>query len=217
MTPINKIHKLPILSILVVGLCLVRCMGPVCAQDEGSPFFQTTTRTGTDVTAPGDSIARGPLNATSQGDSNPAVRERLPQTRNEKTPSGTGGQGRFFVALLKIFFSLALVIALFLAFAWLLKKLNPALASGLPRDVLSVLGQTTLTSRHRLFLVRFGSKLVLITVSGDQAEAVAELTDAREVSAILSRLGTDEKDRVPAGGRGDGLLSQLLTGKEPRA
>ncbi|MDO5554545.1 MAG: flagellar biosynthetic protein FliO [Planctomycetia bacterium] len=212
-------------SIFVVGFLLAAGLGPLCAQ-ENSPFFQRAADTNGPppvVTGPGPNGSNsvvttgisGPANDP-QG-TNGTVRERLPQTKEGEKPAAKASGGRFFAALMKIFFSLALVLALFFALAWFLKKFSPHSTSALPRELLSIVGQTTLTSRHRLFLVRFSTKLVLLAVSADQVEVLSEITDSQEVASILSQLGVDGKVRTTAATRGEGLLSQLLTGKEPRA
>jgi flagellar protein FliO/FliZ len=80
--------------------------------------------------------------------------------------------------------SLLLVVGLFLAVAWLLRRGMPHSARPLPAEVVEVLGRAPLAGRQHLHLVRFGNKLVLLSVTQAGAEAVSELTDPLEVDRI---------------------------------
>jgi flagellar biogenesis protein FliO len=79
---------------------------------------------------------------------------------------------------------LAIVVALLLACAWLLRKGGPKPGGVLPSEAFAVLGRAPLTSQSFAQLLRVGNKLVLVAVTADGAQPLAEVTDAAEVDRI---------------------------------
>jgi flagellar protein FliO/FliZ len=78
--------------------------------------------------------------------------------------------------------SLAIVIGLFLGVAVLYRKsLTTNLGRGLPKNVVQVLGKTTVAPRQQMLLLRFGSKLVLVSMIQGEARTISEITDPLEV------------------------------------
>jgi flagellar biogenesis protein FliO len=87
--------------------------------------------------------------------------------------------------LLSIGSSLLIVIGLFLGLAWFYRKtLNTSLSGGLPKQVVQVLGRTPIATRQQLVLVRFGSKLVLVSLVQGEARTISEITDPLEVDQL---------------------------------
>jgi flagellar biogenesis protein FliO len=80
--------------------------------------------------------------------------------------------------------SLAIVLALFLGVAWVLRRGLPASGQILPRDVLEVLGRSPLPGRQQVHLMRLGNKLLLVWASGQAVETLAEVTDPQEVDRL---------------------------------
>jgi flagellar protein FliO/FliZ len=79
---------------------------------------------------------------------------------------------------------LAIVITLFVVTAWLLRR-GPAKPTGvLPAEAFSVLGRAPLTAQSFAQLLRLGNKLVLVAVTPDGAQTLAEVTDPAEVDRI---------------------------------
>lgn len=82
--------------------------------------------------------------------------------------------------------SLALVLGIFLLFAWLLRKHMPAGAAPLPKEAVEMLGRAPLLGRQQLSLLRVGNKLVLLAVSPlGGTEAITEITDPAEVDRLI--------------------------------
>jgi flagellar biogenesis protein FliO len=81
---------------------------------------------------------------------------------------------------------LALVLGLFLLCVALLRKSGPRPTSPLPRDVITVLGRVPLAGKHFAQLLQLGNKLVLVAVSPDSIDPIAEITDPAEVDRLLS-------------------------------
>lgn len=108
-----------------------------------------------------------------------------PSDRNARSRdrgSATGG----LRAVSTTFTGLAIVLGLFLSVVWWLRRKLPAGPKQLPREVLEVLGKTTLGPRQELQLIRLGGKLVLLGASGTQTQSLAEITDSDEVERITT-------------------------------
>ncbi len=87
--------------------------------------------------------------------------------------------------LISVMSSLAIVIALFFGVAYLYRKsISTTLGKGLPKNVVQVLGRTTIAPRQQLVLVRFGSKLVLVSMLQGEARTISEITDPMEVDQL---------------------------------
>jgi flagellar biogenesis protein FliO len=87
-------------------------------------------------------------------------------------------------AVLSMFGSLAVVIGLFLGLVWLLRRGAPKAARLLPAGVVEVLGRSPLAGRQQMHVIRFGTRLLLVTVSPDGAETLAEITEPAEVDRL---------------------------------
>jgi flagellar biogenesis protein FliO len=81
--------------------------------------------------------------------------------------------------------ALVTVIGLFLICAWLLRRGARSTASAIPPDVVSILGRIPLTSRQEAQLIRVGNKLVLISMTPNGAQPLAEVTDPSEVDRLV--------------------------------
>ena len=90
-----------------------------------------------------------------------------------------------FESIVTIGSSLLLVIGLFLGAALVYRKaMNPSGTAGMPKEVVQVLGQTLIGSRQQLMLLRFGPKLVLVSVVQGESRTISEITDPIEVDRI---------------------------------
>lgn len=87
--------------------------------------------------------------------------------------------------LVSVVSSLAIVIGLFFGVALLYRKsMATTLGKGLPKNVVQVLGRTTIAARQQLVLVRFGSKLILVSMLQGEARTISEITDPLEVDQL---------------------------------
>ena len=83
-----------------------------------------------------------------------------------------------------MFGSLAVVIGLFLGLVWLLRRGAPKSAKLLSGEVVEVLGRSPLAGRQHMHVIRFGNRLLLVAVSPDGAETLAEVSDPAEVDRL---------------------------------
>lgn len=89
-------------------------------------------------------------------------------------------------AMTTVISGLAIVIGLFLAFAWLTKRAAPKSMMALPGEVVEVLGRAPLNSKQQMQLVRLGNRLLLLAMSTDSAETLAEISDPAEVDRLTA-------------------------------
>ena len=145
-------------------------------------------------------------------------------------PPGQSGQARDAASsahrggpqgLLTVVSSLGVVLGLFLVVAWAMRRATPGQGGLVPGEVVEVLGKAPLASRQQVYLIRLGSKLVLLSVTPAGAEALSEVTDPDEVQRLTGlcrqaqpnsstamfrqvlRQFTGEHERVRLGGGSD--------------
>ena len=116
-----------------------------------------------------------------------------------------------------MFLSLAVVLSFFLLVAWLVKKSQPASFLKLPGDVVQVMGRTPMAPRQQMYVVRFGSKLLLISHQPGQTQTLGEITDADEVQRLAGLCEANHPGSISNSFRE--VLKQVAMGKpapEPR-
>ncbi len=100
-----------------------------------------------------------------------------------EAPKASGGTLQTVVSVGS---SLLLVVGLFLGVAWCYRKtLSSTAGGGLPKQVVNVLGRTSISTRQQMVLVRFGSKLLLVSVIQGEARTLGEITDPLEVDQLV--------------------------------
>ncbi|MCA9190214.1 MAG: flagellar biosynthetic protein FliO [Planctomycetales bacterium] len=109
-----------------------------------------------------------------------------PSGQSESRHSVPSGRSTWQI-LLSVGSSLSIVIGLFLGVAIMYRKTLQTGFQGLPKTVVQVLGRTPLASRQQLVLVRFGSKLVLVSLVQGEARAISEITDPLEVDQLAGQ------------------------------
>jgi len=151
-------------------------------------------------------------NTASLGGSRTSTRAPLelkPSTKDKARsldkPSST------WAATLSMFFSLSVVLCFFLLVAWLVKKAQPSSFLKLPGDVVQVMGRTPMAPRQQMYVVRFGSKLLLISHQPGQTQTLAEITDADEVQRLAGLLEANQPGSISNSFRD--VLKQVTLGK----
>jgi flagellar biogenesis protein FliO len=125
-----------------------------------------------------------PLSSTEQS-KHVATRTPLnPPTSPATIEASKSSSGNTVRMLLSVGSSLLIVIGLFLGVAWCYRKTLNTSMGGIPKHVVSVLGRTAIAPRQQLVLVRFGSKLVLVSMVQGEARTISEITDPLEVDQL---------------------------------
>ncbi|MEX2173309.1 MAG: flagellar biosynthetic protein FliO [Pirellulaceae bacterium] len=116
------------------------------------------------------------------------------------TPSGAIGT---------VVASLAIVLGLFLAFAWAARRFAPAGSAMLPKEAVELLGRAPLAGRQQMQLIRVGNKLLLVAMSAGGAETLTEITDPVEVEHLAGLCRRGKTDSASASF--NRVLTQLAT------
>jgi flagellar biogenesis protein FliO len=107
--------------------------------------------------------------------------------------------------------SLGVVLGLFLVLVWCTRRFAPAGSTQLPKEVLEMLGRSSLSPRQQVQLVRLGNKLLLVAMTPTGAETLTEITDPEEVERLASLCRRGQP--ASASGSFTQVLSQLT--REP--
>jgi flagellar biogenesis protein FliO len=143
------------------------------------------------ATPPESSPAAAPLAPTTSYDADDRRLPRQSSGRGDDSPRASARVKSSLDAVFGQFKSLssaggglAIVIGLFVACMWLLRRGGPKSSGVLPAEAFAVLGRAPLTAQSFAQLVRIGNKLVLVAMSADGAQPLAEVTDPAEVDRI---------------------------------
>ncbi|MBN2063453.1 MAG: FliO/MopB family protein [Sedimentisphaerales bacterium] len=90
-------------------------------------------------------------------------------------------------------FSLIAVLAVIVALTWLMRKLFPGRVSLTLGRTVQVVGLTPIGARQNLTLVRFGSDLLLLGVSGENIQLLDKVTDPDKIAVLM---GAIESERL---------------------
>jgi len=120
-------------------------------------------------------------------------------------PSSTWGSA------VSMFLSLAVVLSFFLLLAWLLKKAQPQSFLKLPSDIVQVLGRTPMAPRQQMYVVRFGSKLLLVSHQPGQTQTLCEITNEDEVQRLAGICEASHPASISSSFRD--VLKQVASGK----
>jgi flagellar biogenesis protein FliO len=103
-----------------------------------------------------------------------------PKSKAESSQPSSASGGKLQM-LISVGSSLAIVIGLAMLYR---KTLASTIGKGLPKTVVQVLGRTAVAPRQQLVLLRFGSKLVLVSMIQGEARTISEITDPLEVDQL---------------------------------
>jgi flagellar biosynthetic protein FliO len=109
--------------------------------------------------------------------------------------------------------SLAVVVGLLIAVAWLSRRFAPPGTAPLPSQAIELLGRQSLGGKQSLHLMRVGNKLLLVALSPGGAQTLTEITDPLEVEHLAGVCRRTKADSASAAF--SRILSQLA--KEPTA
>jgi flagellar biogenesis protein FliO len=135
------------------------------------------------------------------------------------SPSGAKGKGPTSTAktssqsLVTVAVSLAIVLGLFFLVAWLMRRGMPRGGQTLPTDVLEVLGRMPLPGRQQLQLLRFGNKLLLVSLAPGVAETLAEISDPTEIDRLTGLCQQSRSGSATAVFRN--MLQQISSDRKP--
>lgn len=117
-------------------------------------------------------------------------------------------------ATLSMLFSLSLVVFLFMGAAMILRKSQPKQFQKLPKDVVEVLGRTSIAPRQSLILMRFGSKLLLVSQQPGETRSIAEISEPNEVTRLSGMCESSRPESISNSFRD--VLQQVVHAKPLR-
>lgn len=82
--------------------------------------------------------------------------------------------------------SLAVVLGVFFLIVWVLRRASPAILGSLPAEAFETLGRAPLAHHQQAHLLRYGNKLLLVSVSAAGATTLSEITDPAEVDRLTN-------------------------------
>lgn len=112
------------------------------------------------------------------------ARTKLNPPSEKHSATGPSGSNSTLKMLLSVGSSLLIVLGLFLGAAWCYRKTLSNALTNLPKSVVSILGRTQLAPRQQLVVLRFGPKLVLVSLIHGEARTISEITDPLEVDQL---------------------------------
>lgn len=115
----------------------------------------------------------------------PAALRRL-TPRGETSPAEPSGRSRLPSAGSALS-ALAVVLLLIFGGARLWKTHGPKLPTPAPRQAIEVLGRCRIESRQAVYLVRLGSRVLVLGSSGGELSALSDITDPVEVDLITAQ------------------------------
>ena len=116
------------------------------------------------------------------------------------TTATTTAAGTRYPAAATIVGSTCVVLSLFFAVAWLLKRAAPKSMQNLPREAVELLGRIPLVRGQQMHLVRCGNRLLLLSVSATATQTLAEVSDPQEVESLLMACGAKSMSYTPLEG-----------------
>ena len=100
-------------------------------------------------------------------------------------------------SLTTTFSGLCIVLGLLMGFVWLAKRNGTMRTSSHHAPLVEVLASYRIGPRNDVSVVRFGSKLLALSVTGNGTETLAELNDPQEVAYLTELCGSTNSASVP--------------------
>ena len=97
--------------------------------------------------------------------------------------SGVGNQVAN-IQIGKVFGSLAIVLGIYFGFVWLTRRFGGKRNSGLPSEVVEVMGHIPFGPKKNLQLIRLGTKLLLLINGPEGTHPIGEITNPEEVEYL---------------------------------
>ena len=147
-----------------------------------SSWFDSAFQSNSETTDTNNLDAKNSDSANSDLANESSESLKLPARTSSRKPNGFSG----FVpkSLGNAGIGLVAVLGLFFIVVWMSRKGKPKQFSGIPGDVVQVLGRAPLNQKQQLQLVRLGEKIILLAASSTSIETISEIDDPDEVDAI---------------------------------
>jgi flagellar biogenesis protein FliO len=161
---------------IIAALVLTFALPALAPAFEG-PFYETS------------SAASASLSDVRAVDLNAADRDRVTRriTPKGETAADDGTKRSRLPSAGSVLSALALVTLAIFAIARLWKIHGPKLPVGVPREAAEVLGRCRIEAKQSLYLVRLGSRVLVLGSANGELTMLTEITDATEVDLISAQ------------------------------
>ncbi|MEQ1830979.1 MAG: flagellar biosynthetic protein FliO [Pirellula sp.] len=181
---------------------------PTQAANSLAPPTQNT------IPSPPSNVQRASWTADSKANSLEPISARVPielKVSPKDSKPGVDKPRSTWAATLSMFFSLSVVLSLFLAVAWLFRKSQPNAFVKLSKDVVQVMGRASMAPRQQIYVVRFGNKMILVSHQPGQTQTLAEITDSTEVERLAGLCEANQPTSITHSFRD--VLNQVALGR----
>ncbi len=124
-----------------------------------------------------DAIIRRPANAT-------ATTRQAGATKSSAVGFDTS----------RVVLSLAIVLALIFVLRWLSQRLLGKSVAARASRAVQVLSRNVISPKQQLLIVQVGRRLVVVGDSGQQMNALCEITDAEEMAALIGQIHEEKRE-----------------------
>lgn len=178
-------------GVILLAIALLAARSDYGSADESAPTRKRGKKTAAVSEEPADTAQGNTTSGNEQSSESPPLEPLAISPPGEGKsarqglalgggPPRRGGWG----SLGTTFGSLALVLGLFGAVAWGMRRARPKSLQPLPADVFEPLGRSPLAGKLQAHLLRCGNKLLLVSISPNGAETLTEITDPVEVDRL---------------------------------
>ena len=95
---------------------------------------------------------------------------------------------------IKVFFLLLLVVALILFAVWALKKIAPQFNRSAGSGIFKVVASYYLAPKKSLYLVQLGNRLLLLGVTDDNINLLADFSDPADIQELQNALAASKSE-----------------------
>jgi flagellar biogenesis protein FliO len=154
--------------------------------------------------APATQEARAAISATaedarSDGPSRSITRDRSGLSTSQPTArTGTNPAAPVF-DIKRVGYALAIVLGLIFAMRWGGKWLFPQSAGQRASRAVQVLARNVISPKQQLLVIRVGQRLIVVGDSGQQMNALCEITDPDETAALLGQIEGERREPIAIG------------------
>lgn len=162
----------------------------VVAEDESGRVV-TNAPVQTDGSVLTDSSSAGGLAASASASSAEqfgagVIRRGAERKANAATGDRAPGGASVPVSSLRMWLPLAFVLIVIVALAWAARRLFPRMGRSGGEGAITVLSRCVLSPKQSLCLVRLGRRVVLVGLTPDRINTLAEITDADEAALLIA-------------------------------
>ena len=119
----------------------------------------------------------------------------LPQLRGNSSSPNQASASKSLVTMLS---GLSIVLGLLFGFVWFARRTGTIRAVKRTPPLVDILGSYRVSPKHEISVVRFGSKLIAMSMAGSTTQTLAVLEDPEEVAFLTELCGSADSGSIPS-------------------